>query len=157
MRHWVMLGLAMLPLIGGCMAVIGYEPTEEELEAIRRGEDPRANEGKEPKPASNQPAPNQPRQPDSPDAADQTEGPAEGVVLRWVDASTVVIEAEARSQVVRIPNERFETREAEARVFNDRMNQWTYGTSVRLTYPVKGKDGKPVYRDAEGNLLAEIR
>lgn len=154
MRLALILATVMLPLIGGCMAVIGYEPTEAELEAIRRGEDPRANEGKEPKPADNQPAPNQPRQPD---AVEQTEGPAEGIVLRWVDASTLVIEAEARSQVVRIPNERFETREAESRALNDRMNQWTYGTSVRLTYPVKDKEGKPVYRDGEGNLLAEIR
>lgn len=154
MRYLFAMAAFLLPLLGGCMAVIGYEPTEAELEAIRRGEDPRANEGKEPKPENNQPA-NNSRQPEVPQ--DQKQGPDQGTVLRWVDARTVVIEAEERSQVVLIQGDKFETVEAESRAFNDRMNQWTYGTAIRLTYPVKDKAGKPVYRDAEGNLLAEIR
>jgi hypothetical protein len=36
--------VCLLLLMTGCMAVLGYEPTPSELEAIRRGEDPRANE-----------------------------------------------------------------------------------------------------------------
>ena len=30
--------------LSGCIAVLGYEPTPAELEAIKRGEDPRAGE-----------------------------------------------------------------------------------------------------------------
>ncbi|MBX3475696.1 MAG: hypothetical protein KF754_15100 [Planctomycetes bacterium] len=139
-------------LCGGCMAVLGYEPTDEELEAIRRGEDPRANEGK---PGNEKPGPadNRPRAPEP--EPDRQPGPDRGVVLRWVDASTVVIEADARSMVVRIPGE-FASIEAESRAFNDRMNKWTYGTEVRLVYPLRDAGGQPKYRDAEGNLLAEI-
>lgn len=154
MRLTLLIAALLLPLLGGCMAVIGYEPTDDELEAIRRGEDPRANEGSNP-PANNAPANNQPRQPEP--EVEQTQGPAEGTVLRWVDASTVIIEAENRSHVVRIAGDKFETTEAESRAFNDRMNKWTYGTVVQLSYPLKDKQGNQLFRDSEGNLLAQIR
>ncbi len=157
-RLWLIL-LLVLPLLGGCMAIIGYDPTDEELDAIRRGEDPRAHE-------NNQPADNsvqgnrqgQGGQPDRPKAeAEQLPGPGEGTVLRWMDASTLVIEAESRREVVKIQGDEFATTSEESRALNDRMNTYTYGTLVRLTYPQTGSEGKPVYRDAEGNLLARIR
>ncbi|MCL4729267.1 MAG: hypothetical protein KJ044_02365 [Planctomycetes bacterium] len=151
MRHALAMLALLLPLAGGCMAVLGYEPTPEELEAIRRGEDPRANESRAPKPANNAPA-NSPEQQTPQDTA-----PSEGIILRWIDAVTVVIEAENLSHVVRIPNQRFATLEAEAAAFRERMDRYTYGTAVRLVYPVKDKLGRPVWRDEEGNLLAEVR
>lgn len=157
-RLWLVL-LLVLPLLGGCMAVIGYDPTDEELEAIRRGEDPRANEGKQP--AANAVEGNrqgQGGQPERPKAeAEQPPGPSQGTVLRWMDASTVVIEAENRREVVKIQGDNFASYADESRALDERMNTFTYGSLIRLTYPQTGSEGKPVYRDAEGNLLARIR
>ena len=138
-------------VLSGCMAVLGYNPTEAELEAIRRGEDPRANEGKAGPAPDGKPAEEKPALP-----AEQTPGPATATVLRWLDASTLSIEAEGRRQTVLIQGDNFATTEAAARALDARMNAHTYGSSVRLAYPVKDAAGKPVYRDAQGNLLAVI-
>lgn len=144
------------------MAVLGYEPTPEELEAIRRGEDPRANEGKEP-PPSNAPAANgRPRRPPDnravPDDATPAEtGPASCVILRWLDSATVSVEAEGRREVVALAGlSAQEDAASEERALSDRMNRWTYGTAARLRYPLKDAKGQVVYRDTEGRLLAAL-
>ncbi len=131
----------------GCLAVLGYEPTPDEIEAIKRGEDPRANEDRrtagesESEPATEQPV----------FTADQDEpGPAAGTILRWVSAREVIIEAdEKRERVARADAEPGDDLDA-------LMNRYTYGTPVRLGYPVTDSEGGTVYRDGQGRLLATI-
>lgn len=151
--------LACVPLImvlSGCLAVLGYEPTPAELEAIKRGEDPRANESR-----SSETGASQPQDPadavEQPASAEQSPGPLRGTVLRWIDSATVVVEAEGAREVVALAGEA--TRESafeEQTALDDRMNRWTYGSAVTLTYPVKDARGETVYRDSEGRLLAHI-
>lgn len=144
--------------LSGCMAVLGYMPTDAELEAIRRGEDPRANEDK---PADTQAPTHKPMPTHKPDTieipVDQAPGPVEGTVLRWIDCYTLVIEAEGRRQTVLLQGPKLATHEAEAHALDGRMNDHTFGTIVRLGYPLRDKQDKPIYRDARGNLLAKIR
>jgi hypothetical protein len=133
--------------------VLGYNPTEAELEAIRRGEDPRADEGKpapEGRPAKKRAA----EAPALP--AEQSVGPATAMVLRWLDVSTLSIEADGKRQTVLIQGVNFATAEAATRALDARMNAHTYGSSVRLIYPLKDAAGNAIYRDAQGNLLARV-
>lgn len=163
--------LLLLPC--GCGKVLGYYPTEEELAAIQRGEDPRANESTEPRarpteeprdrstsgglesdsgriPAS----PDAPRQP----AEEAQAGPASASVLRWVDCSLVIVEAEGRRERLRlagvsVPRDFVEAQEALEQARQD----YPSGTRLSLSYPQKNSDGKSVvFRNAEGELLATI-
>ncbi|MBK8206904.1 MAG: hypothetical protein IPK87_08970 [Planctomycetes bacterium] len=145
-------------MLAGCAGVIGYEPTEAEAAAIARGEDPRANE--------------QPRESNGGEATDpetgrvvkpkeppkeQPAGPGEGTVLRWVDSATLVIEAGAKRETVALVGEApREDGWEEQRLLDERMNKWTYGTAVKLKYPTRNEEGKPIYRDGQGRLLAVI-
>lgn len=154
--------LYALPLIfalTGCMAVLGYEPTPAELEAIRRGEDPRANEGDSRETTGNagQPA-NEAGEPEEPAySPEQTPGPEQATILRWLDSATVVVEADGAREVVALFGESVRESAFDEQVaLDDRMNKWTYGSYVRLSYPVKNDEGDTIYRDAEGRLLAVI-
>lgn len=151
--------LYALPLIfvlSGCMAVLGYEPTPAELEAIKRGEDPRANEGENRETTGNAGQPGE--EPEEPRyAREQEPGPADGTVLRWMDSATVVVEAGGAREVVAIVGESKRDSAFDEQVaLDDRMNKWTYGSYVKLSYPVKNDEGGTIYRDAEGRLLALI-
>jgi hypothetical protein len=156
LRALICLSLALAT--SGCMTVLGYEPTPAELEAIRRGEDPRAGEDERREKRGNAG--------ESGETVDKTEpespkegapGPNEGTILRWIDSATVVIEANEQRETVLIAGEApREDMSDEQAVLDDRMNRWTYGTSVRLSYPVKDKQGQPIYRDSRGNLIANI-
>lgn len=153
--------VAVLPLLAGCMGVIGYYPTEEELEAIKRGENPRAK--------ANQPA-RDGKAGDSGKSArrdggnveptpppEQTPGPVRGVVLRWVSAASVNIEAEGRLHVVVIPGVVVpQEYSAAERARMNAEDEYPYGTAVILTYPRRDAAGKTVYRDNEDRLLAKI-
>ncbi len=149
--------LLCLPLLAGCMAVLGYNPTPEELEAIKRGEDPRARERQPVKDGARadggkgvEKPPEAPR--------DQQPGPATATVLRWTSSATLTVEAEGRLMVVALPG--VETPADFAAAERARMNAedaFPYGTAIRLSYPVKDRAGKTIYRDADDRLLAEIR
>jgi hypothetical protein len=144
-----------LPLaLGGCLAVIGYEPTPEEVEALQRGEDPRANE--QPRQASGG-EPARSVENTRPEPKEQPTGPADGTVLRWLDSATLVIEANARREVVALVGESVRTDLwDEQQALDERMNRWTYGKSIRLNYPRHTETGTTIYRDGEGRLLATI-
>ena len=144
------------------MAVLGYEPTPSELDAIRRGEDPRANEserkqgnaGESSESGANAEGP---RKPNYAAPVDEP-APQEGTVLRWMDSATLVIEAGDKRETIvlqgtTVPEDFGEER----RLLDERMNEWTYGTPVRLTYPVTDDKGEVVFRDDQGRLLATIR
>jgi hypothetical protein len=150
LRALICLSLALAT--SGCMTVLGYEPTPAELEAIRRGEDERrekrGNAGESGETVDK-------TEPESP--KEGAPGPNEGTILRWIDSATVVIEANEQRETVLIAGEApREDMSDEQAVLDDRMNRWTYGTSVRLSYPVKDKQGQPIYRDSRGNLIANI-
>jgi hypothetical protein len=158
MRVVLLLMLSLVLLLAGCAGIIGYEPTEAEAEAIARGEDPRADEDakREAREAANPGGgAGEARQPRDPSesgvgaAAEQKAGPERGTVLRWMDVRRVVIEADGNREVVVLPED------APGGSLDERMNKWTYGTEVRLRY---GKDaqGKAIYRDELGRLLATI-
>jgi hypothetical protein len=163
--------IALLLCLSGCMAVLGYEPTPSELEAIRRGEDPRAGEaernaernaarestrGNAGESTSNEPGkPAKPREPGY--STDETPGPSEGVVLRWVDSATVEIEVGLDRETVTLHGVKpLENSFDEQAALDDRMNRWTYGSFVRLTYPLRTEQGKTIYRDDRGRLIASI-
>jgi hypothetical protein len=153
--------LILLLLLPCACTVIGYEPTPEELEALRRGENPRAGE-RERRAAEREAQQNSEAHPHTPTEPEPTPmqgppGPDEGVVLRWVDSATVVIEADNRRETVALPGERrrADTSE-ERRILDRRMEQFTYGTHVRLEYTQFDDDGEIVYRDTEGRLVAAI-
>lgn len=153
------MGVCLILLTSGCMAVLGYEPTPAELEMIRRGEDPRANEDEARDTTGNagegETRPGEPEQPRIP--RQQQPGPAGGTVLRWMDSATVVVEVNDEREVVRLAGERPRDSAFDEQVaLDDHMNKWTYGAWVRLSYPLRGDDGSPIYRDAEGRLLATI-
>lgn len=163
-----------LLLLCGCGKVLGYYPTEEELAAINRGENPRDDESSKPKEKPNEK--DRPRDtsggldgsgkdrgsnaggaggaPEDPQGA----GPAAGVVLRWVDCTLLIIEAEGKRERVRIPGAALPEDLAEA---NDALNamreKYPSGTKLALSYPVKSQDGKSTtYRNKDGDLLAQI-
>lgn len=151
--------LCLLLSTAGCMAVLGYEPTPAELEVIRRGEDPRANEGEQKQGNAGESAELNRERPvaNNWNSAEQAPAPTEGTVLRWVDSATVVIEADARRETVALPGESAaEDFGEEQRRLDKRMNRWTYGTQVRLAYPTKNEKGEVIYRDGQGRLLAHI-
>lgn len=145
-------------LLAGCAGVIGYEPTEAEAAAIARCEDPRANE--QPREANGGEATDpetgrvvRPKEP----PIDQPAGPSEGTVLRWVDSATLVIEAGAKRETVVLVGEvTLQDGWEEQRLLDERMNKWTYGTAVKLKYPTRNEEGKPIFRDGQGRLLAVI-
>lgn len=163
-----------LLLLCGCGKVLGYYPTEEELAAINRGEDPRS-EGN-PKPANKPNDKDRPR--DSSGGLDgsgkdrgsnsggaggagdeaRDAGPAGGVVLRWVDCTMVIVEAEGKRERVRLAGAKLPDDYTEA---NDALNamreKYPGGTKLLFTYPVKSPDGKAtIYRNKDGDLLAQI-
>lgn len=140
----VLLLLLML-LSSGCMAVIGYIPTDEELAAIRRGEDPRAGE---------RPAPAAVAEPETPPP--QPAGPETALVLRWVEADKLIVEAQGRRQTVLIQGDNFASEAARERALNERMNRHTYGAGIRLVFPLRDAAGATIFRDSQGNLLARI-
>ncbi|MCB9895479.1 MAG: hypothetical protein H6839_13610 [Planctomycetes bacterium] len=154
--------LCLILLTSGCMAVLGYEPTPAELDAIRRGEDPRANES-ERKQGSAGESTDTGQTTESPRKSTYTTptdepAPQEGTVLRWMDSATLVIEAGDRRETVLIQGASVsEDFGEEQRQLDERMNEWTYGTPVRLTYPVKDDKGEVIFRDEQGRLLATIR
>jgi hypothetical protein len=144
------------------MAVLGYEPTPAELEMIRRGEDPRAGEDERRAEAAErrekEGAAGESREKGEPAYVEGAEpGPAEGTILRWLDSATVVIEANERRETVALAGQTTKPDSGdEYAALDERMNRWTFGTPVRLAYPVKDKQGRPIYRDERGNLLATI-
>lgn len=154
--------------LSGCIAVLGYEPTPAELEAIKRGEDPRAGEAereaeREKARADQKGNAGESGEPTSRTnsttyGVDPTEaGPKQGTVLRWLDSATLVIEADSRRETVALPGvQASEDMAAEQTALNDRMDRWTYGKSVTLRYPLQNKQGDVIYRDSEGRLLANI-
>ncbi|MBX3460796.1 MAG: hypothetical protein KF696_12685 [Planctomycetes bacterium] len=148
--------LIMLPLLASC-TVLGYEPTPEELEAIRRGEDPRANEQPRQGNGGEQPEGRDPQKPrEAP--VDQPPGPLSGIVLRWVNSAVLVIEAEGKRETVALAGEApLEDGWDEERRLDERMNKWTYGTQVTLEYPTRNGKGETIYRDGHGRLVAIIR
>jgi hypothetical protein len=155
--------LASLALsLSGCMTVLGYEPTPAELEAIRRGEDPRANENARRQQGNAGESREQSGKGDTQPSAmnpqgDRNEGPAEGTVLRWIDSATVVIEADShRETVALVGRKALDDLGREQDALDAHMERWTYGTRVQLQYPVKDKQGEVIYRDADGRLLATI-
>ena len=165
LRLLILLGL--VAATSGCMAVLGYEPTPAELEMIRRGEDPRAGEEernaerrearerREKEGTAGESSEAASREPKYDEGAEP--GPAEGTILRWIDSVTVIVEANAKRETVQLAGETVRENESdEWLALDDRMNRWTYGTQVRLTYPVKDKQGNPIYRDSRGNLIATI-
>ena len=150
--------VCLIMLTSGCMAVLGYEPTPSELEAIRRGEDPRATEAeiRERNAGESSESTSTERDPVFAARSDDP-APLEGTVLRWMDSATVVIESGDRRETVALPGiEPSEDFGEEQRLLDDRMNRWTYGSNVRLSYPVKDDKGEVVYRDSQGRLLATI-
>lgn len=162
-----MLRVLCLPLVllaSGCMTVLGYEPTPAELEAIRRGEDPRAGEeermaerreARERREKEGSAGESASREPEYKEGAEP--GPAEGTVLRWLDSATVVIEANGQRETVALAGETAHADSGDEYIaLDDRMNRWTYGTTVRLTYPAEDKQGRPIYRDSRGRLIATI-
>lgn len=138
-------------LLCGCMAVLGYEPTDAELEAIRRGEDPRAGEAEREAEREQQA---EVREAEAREAAKGPPAPAEGQVVRWMDSMTLVIEADARREVVAVIDDKLDLEDRWA--VDERMNNFTYGMWVRLRYPLTDDAGEVIYRDHEGRLLAEI-
>lgn len=157
----------------GCAKVLGYYPTEEELAAIQRGEDPRADEGAKPgtRPAE-EPRnrnssgglesdsgrnPASPGSPGEPDATPQA-GPTSASVLRWVDCSLVIVEADGRRERLRLAGVSVPRDFVEAQTALEQARQdFPSGTRLTLSYPQKGNDGKSVvFRTAEGELLATI-
>ena len=151
--------LPLIFVLSGCMTVLGYEPTPAELEAIKRGEDPRANESEARETEGNAGQPGEePTEPEEPRyAGEQEPGPEQGTVLRWMDSVTVVVEADSVREVVTLVGE--SPRESafdEQVALDERMNKWTYGAFVKLSYPVKNDEGATIYRDAEGRLMAII-
>ena len=134
------------------MAVLGYNPTEEELAAIRRGEDPRAGEASRKAGARPEKAPAEAETAPEKQAA----GPAHALVLRWFEAGRVSVEVEGRRLTVLIQKDEFASEAEAARALDLRMTTYTYGTRVKLTYPVRDAQGNTVFRDAQGNLLAII-
>ncbi|MCC6574260.1 MAG: hypothetical protein IT462_10760 [Planctomycetes bacterium] len=140
-------------MLSGCR-VIGYQPTDEEAEALARGEDPRANE-KKPKEPSKTPAKTPEKQPETP--REQVAGPARATVLRWTTNASLTVEAEGKLQVVVLPGVAVPGEYGSAE--RARMNaeeSFPYGTPIKLSYPTKDKDGKTIYRDADDRLLATI-
>ena len=158
----------------GCGKVLGYYPTEAELDAIQRGEDPRANESGKPAPKpkeSDRPRDSsgglegsgKERGPNSSGAGGTGDeardaGPGSGVVLRWIDCTLLIVEGEGKRERVRIPGASVPTDFAEASDALNKMRE-TYpsGTKLVLAYPLKSQDGKSiVYRNKDGDLLAQI-
>lgn len=147
--------LLILPLLAAC-TVLGYEPTEAELEAIRRGEDPRANEKPREGNAGETPA-GEKSSPNRETPREQPPGPEKGTVLRWVNSATLVIEAGGKRETVALPGEApLPDGWDEERRLDERMNKWTYGTQVKLTYPTRDDKGGVIYRDGNGRLVASI-
>lgn len=158
----------------GCGKVIGYYPTEAELDAIQRGEDPRANESGTPAPKPKEgdrkrdttgglEGSGKERGPNSSGAGGAGDeardaGPSSAVVLRWIDCSLLIVEGEGKRERVRIPGAALPEDLAEA---NDALNamreKYPSGTKLALSYPVKSQDGKStIYRSKDGDLLAQI-
>ena len=154
--------------LSGCIAVLGYEPTPAELEAIKRGEDPRAGEAEREAEREKARTDQNGNAGESGEPTTRTNsttygvdpkevGPKQGTVLRWLDSATVVIEADSRRETVALPGVKAsEDLAAEQNALNDRMDRWTYGTPVTLRYPLQDKRGEVIYRDSEGRLLANI-
>lgn len=152
--------------LSGCMAVLGYEPTQAELDAIRRGEDPRAGEEERQKEREQAGLDQQGNAGESgetrasganPGGDVYEQGPSEGTVLRWLDSTTLVIEADSRRETVALADQQpIEDSAREHLALEQRMDRWTYGTSVKLHYPIQDQSGEVVYRDREGRLLATI-
>ena len=161
----------------GCGKVLGYYPTEAELDAIERGEDPRANETSKPakKPVEKDRPRDQgggldngnpERNTNSGGAGERNEepganaaGPGTGVVLRWVDCGLVIVEAEGKRERVRLIGVEVPRDYAQAQdELNQRREDFPSGTKLALTYPQNSADGKVIiYRNTEGDLLANIR
>ncbi len=156
MRYALLLVMSLS--LTGCLAVIGYEPTPEELEALRRGEDPRAHENEQAQVNEPEHPARTTREGGQPAVAtDQQPGPSQGIVLRWKDSATLVIEAAGAAEVVALAGEKASTdHDAEQRALNRRMNEWTYGMTVNLRYPTRDASGAVIYRDADGRLVAAI-
>jgi hypothetical protein len=134
-------------MLSGCMTVIGYYPTDAELAALRRGEDPRSKEYQQRQSAGGEAEPN----------VSDTGAPVEGVILRWVDSATVTIEAKGRREIVAIPSRsRLTDPQDEQNALDRNMDHWTFGKRVYLSYPLRDARGQVVHRDAQGRLLAEI-
>jgi hypothetical protein len=144
--------------LSGCLAVIGYEPTPEELEALRRGEDPRAHETEDAQVSVPEHRHRTTREGGQPPASTNPEpAPHTGIVLRWKDSATLVIEAAGAAEVVALAGEQpSRDRDTEQRALNRRMNEWTYGMTVNLRYPTRDASGAVIYRDAQGQLVAAI-
>lgn len=143
----------------GCVAVLGYEPTPAELDAIMRGEDPRANESERKQGNAGESAQIDRDRPaaNNWNGAGQAPAPTEGTVLRWVNSVTLVIEAAERRETVALAGESaLDDYQEEQRRLDERMNRWTYGSQVRLAYPTKDEKGEVIYRDQQGRLLARI-
>lgn len=145
----LLIALPLALMLSACMTVLGYEPTPAELEAIKRGEAPRADKGEQaevnkPGDESRKPAKDKPIF-----EPDQSAGPSEGIVLRWIDSSRVVIEADSKSETVILASGRGD--------LDTLMDTYTYGTAITLTYSQKDAQGQTIYRDENGNLLADIR
>ena len=150
--------LLLLLTLPGCMAVIGYNPTPEDVAAIQRGENPRDSDGQA-QPKDQPQAPQrqgQAGQDPAPPVA-QTPAPSQGVVLRWKDSATLVIEADGKAEVVALAGQAALTDHvAEQRALSDRMNRWTYGMGITLRYPKRDEAGNTIYRDTQGQLVATI-
>jgi hypothetical protein len=144
-------------------------PTDAEVDAIMRGEDPRADEdnpapqpkpragtGRQPRETTGRPTRNPQPRPEVVPESDEP-APSQGVVLRWMDAATVVLEAGGKREIARVAGASVPKGFSEAadakREAEERM---PYGTRVSLEYPNLGTDGKPKYRDPEGRLLARV-
>jgi len=142
------------------MAVLGYEPTPAELAAIQRGEDPRAGEDERRETRGNAGEsetrdPPKPKEPGFSD--DRTPGPSEGTVMRWLDSATLIVEVGLDRETVTLFGEKpLENTFHEQDALDARMSRWTFGTYVRLSYPARDQQGKPVYRDDRGRLIARI-
>lgn len=148
--------VCLVLLTSGCIAVLGYEPTPAELEMIRRGEDPRANENDSVDTTGNA-GEGGTETVEPTNTVEQKPGPEQGTVLRWMDSATVVVEVDNRREVVSLVGEKARESAFDERVaLDDRMNKWTYGTWVRLSYPLTDNEGAPIYRDPQGHLLATI-
>ena len=146
-----LIAFPLIIVLSGCMTVLGYEPTPAELEMIKRGEDPRANEGETDERTGGESAVAETKAEEERPIfeADQSEGPRTGTVLRWLNSDTLIVEADSKREVVVVANM---TSDLDAL-----MDTYTYGTQVSLTYPRRNARGEVIYRDDQGRLLANIR
>lgn len=153
--------LTLVCLLGlpGCAAVLGYEPTPQELDAIMRGEDPRADDAPTEQPASVESS-NEPRMtagaPNTPEPVQPETAPATATVLRWRKWNVVIVETDgAREEVVVLGQKKPANAFAEQSALDRNMNDYTFGATLTLEYE-SDADGKPIYRDAQGRLIAKI-